>query len=112
MKKFAVVAVSVTLHLNAENIRAESVGCGLQFEVKYGKKHLQQTMVLAQEQRVVDFDMVHDHYNNKIAQPVPDLLHSLMELGHLCLPKERLAHKGLLCAKFLCLCEKREKKKG
>ncbi|RMC13459.1 hypothetical protein DUI87_10997 [Hirundo rustica rustica] len=33
-------------------------------------------MVLAQEQRVVDFDMVHDRYSNKAAQLVPDLLHS------------------------------------
>lgn len=69
-------------------------------------------MVLVQEQRVVDFDRVHDYYSNKVAQPVPDPLHLLMELGYLCVPKERSAYKGLFYAKFLCLCETEKEKKG
>lgn len=94
---------------SAKDIRAESAGCGLQFEVKYGKE---QVMVLAQEQTMVDFEMVLDCYCKKIAQPIPDLLHSLMDLGYLCLPKERRAHKGLSWSKVLCLRETEREKKG
>lgn len=62
---------------------------------------------------MVDFDMVHDHYSNKVPLWVPDLLHSLVELGCLCLQKERRAYKGLFYANFLVLCEiERGKKKG
>lgn len=107
------VAVSVTRDLNADQPRAsgQSDGCGLQFEIEYGQEHLQQMMVLAQEQRVVDFDMIHYHYSNKLTQLVPELLHAHMELGYLCLPKERRAYMGRFYAKFLCFCE-RERKKG
>lgn len=118
MKEDAVVAGSVAWDLNADQLRTseQSAGCGLQFEIEYGQEHLQQMMVLAQEQRMVDFEMVCDCYRNKVAQLVPVLLHSLMELGYLCLPKERQVYKGLFYAKFLCLYEterdRKKKKKG
>lgn len=69
-------------------------------------------VVPTQEQKVVDFDTFRDPYSNKVAQPIPDLLHSLMELKYLCFPKERRAYKGLFYAKFLSLCVTERDEKG
>lgn len=70
-------------------------------------------MVLAQEQKAIDFGMVHNHYSNKAAQQGPGQLHMLVESGHLRSPKERRAYKGLLYAKCVCVCvRQRERKKG
>lgn len=68
--------------------------------------------VLAQEQKAIGFGMVHHRYSNEAAQQGPGQLHVFAESGHLWSPKARKAYKGLLYAKYVCVCMRQREKKG
>lgn len=60
---------------------------------------------------MVDFDIVHNHYSNEVAQPCTDLLHALMELGYASQRKEEHI-RGSSRQSFSICVRQRERKKG
>lgn len=67
-------------------------------------------MVLAQEQKVVDFDIVHNHYSNEVAQPCTDLLHALMELRYTPQRKEEHIRGSSRQSFSICVRQREEKR--